>query len=309
MTSYTIEPERRTLHGTFSREFPPILEIAPGDTVVYRALDAGWGLEPPHADGTARRRFEPRDPVLDAGHALCGPLAIRGARPGMALKVHINDLQPGSYGWTWAGGQPSVAGARLGIARETTLIWALDPAGMTARNQFGHTVALRPFMGVMGLPPDEPGLHSTTPPRHCGGNIDCRELVAGSTLYLPVTVQGALFSVGDGHAAQGDGEVSKTAIECPMARVELTFDLDESLRLRTPRAETPEGWITFGFHEDLNEAVLIALAGMLDLMEVRYGVERPEALALASAVVNLRVTQIANVVHGIHAVLPHGAVH
>jgi acetamidase/formamidase len=307
MTTYQLEPERRTLHGTFSREFPPVLTIAPGDTVVYRTLDAAWGLEPRPADDAAWRRFEPRDPARDAGHALCGPIAVAGAAPGMTLVVRINAIQPGSYGWTWAGGRPSWAGERLGLTRETRHRWTLDVAAGTGRDQFGHTIPLRPFMGVMGVAPAEPGQHPTAPPRATGGNIDCKELVVGSTLYLPVRVPGALFSVGDGHAAQGDGEVSKTAIECPMEHVSLTFDLADAPSLTTPRAHTPAGWITFGFHPDLNEATLLALADMLDLLGTLYDLERSEALALASVLVDLRITQIANGVHGVHAILPPDA--
>jgi acetamidase/formamidase len=160
----------------------------------------------------------------------------------------------------------------------------------------------------MGMPPDEPGLHSTAPPRFCGGNLDCKELSAGSTLYLPVSVPGALFSVGDGHAAQGDGEVCVTAIECPMDRVELTFHLHESPRLTAPRAHTAAGWITLGLHEDLNEAAFLATEAMLELMGEQYSLQRGDALALASLVVDLRVTQLVNGVRGVHAVLPHGAI-
>lgn len=308
MTLHLIEPERATLHGTFSREYPPVLEIEPGDTVRFRTLDAGWGLEAPGASGEPRRAFGPRDAERDGGHALCGPVAIRGARPGMVLGIRIEALLPGAYGWTSAGGWDSSFNRRLGMVevQERQLIWDLDAAAMIGRNEFGHRVALRPFMGVMGLPPDAPGMHPTAPPRRCGGNLDCKELVAGSVLYLPISVPGALFSVGDGHAAQGDGEVSGTAIECPMDRVDLTFTLHEDLRIATPRAETPAGAITLGVHERMEEAMFIALEAMLDLLQERHGVGRQEALALASVVVDLRVTQIVNGPYGVHAVLPHG---
>lgn len=180
---------------------------------------------------------------------------------------------------------------------------------MVGRNQYGQTIPLRPFMGILGMPPDEPGIHSTIPPRACGGNIDCKELVSGSTLYLPIAVPGALFSTGDGHAAQGNGEVSGTAIECPIEKAELTFFLHESIRLTTPRAHTPAGWLTLGFHEQLHEATIIALNAMLDLMCEQYKISRPQALALASVVVNLHITQIVNGgVMGVHALLPDGAI-
>jgi acetamidase/formamidase len=160
---------------------------------------------------------------------------------------------------------------------------------------------------VMGMPPAEEGQHKTQPPRVTGGNIDCKELVAGSTLYLPIAVTGGLFSTGDGHAAQGDGEVSNTAIECPMDDVKLTFHLYPDMHITTPRALTETCWLTFGFDESLNTAAQIALDAMLDLMVEHRGVTRADALALASVVVDLRITQIANKVLGVHAVLPHDA--
>jgi len=178
---------------------------------------------------------------------------------------------------------------------------------MTARNEKGHRIALRPFMGVMGMPPDELGIHSTAPPRPCGGNMDCKELIAGSTLYLPIPVEGALFSVGDGHAAQGDGEVCTTGVECPMERVELTFRLREDLSITNPRARTAAGWLTLGFSPDLNEAAFLATEGMLQLMGEQFALPRAEALALASLVVDLRITQVCNGTRGVHALLPHGA--
>jgi acetamidase/formamidase len=304
-----IEPEQATLHGAFSRELAPVLTIDPGDTVRYRTLDADWHVEPPSADRPPRR-FEARDPARDDGHALCGPIAIRGAEPAMTLGVRVDSVRPGPWGWTVAGGWDSPLNVRLGVEGEeskTRLAWTLDPDRRTAIDQHGHRVRLRPFMGVMGMPPDEPGLHSTVPPRTCGGNIDCKELTAGSTLYLPVQVPGCLFSTGDGHAVQGDGEASGLAIECPMERVDLTFSLHEDLRLRTPRAESEAGWITFGFDADLDEATAIALDAMLELMAELHHLDRADALALASLVVDLRVTQVVNGVQGVHAVLPHGA--
>jgi acetamidase/formamidase len=183
------------------------------------------------------------------------------------------------------------------------LRWALDPDTGRGRDASGRTVELRPFLGIMGMPPDAPGRHPTTPPRACGGNIDCKELVAGSTLYLPIPVDGALFSAGDGHALQGDGEVAGPALECPMEAAELEFHLRPDLDLARPRAHTPRGWVTFGFHETLDEAVALALADMVELLDERLGCGRREALALASLVVDLHVTQIVNGVRGVHALV------
>jgi acetamidase/formamidase len=157
------------------------------------------------------------------------------------------------------------------------------------------------------MPPAEAGVHPTSPPRTCGGNIDCKELVAGTTLFLPIPVDGALLSAGDGHAAQGDGEVSQLAIEAPVERARLTLSVRDDLPLAAPVAWTPKAWLTFGFNEDLDEAAALAIDGMLELMGREHGLERRESLALASVVVDLRVTQMVNGVQGIHARLAHNA--
>lgn len=309
MAIYTLEPEQGILHGSFSREFPPVLSIDSGDTVVFRTLDVGWGLEARKAPGVPHQTFSPRVPGRDDGHALCGPVAIRGAKPGMTLEVRINEIRPGSWGWTAAGGRDTEITRKLGIDSPTLLAWTLDADTMSGRDQYGRSIPLRPFMGVMGLPPDEPGVHSTVPPRFCGGNMDCKELVAGSTLYLPITVPEALFSTGDGHAVQGDGEVSGVGLECPMERVSLTFFLRDDIHLTTPRAQTPAGWVTLGSNSDMHEASLIALGAMLDLLEEYYHLPRSEALAFASLAVDLHISQIVNGgVFGVHALLPYGAI-
>jgi len=308
-TAHVIETAGPTLHGFFSRDYPPVLTVDPGDSVSFTTLDAFWGAGPSDpADLDHRPRSEHYREGY--GHALVGPVEVRGAEPGMVLEVRVDAVVPGTWGTTVAGGWPSVFNQRYGEVEGRTLhAWELDPVAMTGRNQHGHTVALRPFLGVMGMPPAEPGEHSTIPPRWHGGNLDCKELVTGSTLYLPVPVAGGLFSAGDGHAAQGDGEVSGTAIECPMDRVELTFGLRDDLELTAPAARTPAGdWLTFGLGDTLDDAAYAALEGMFALLVRRLGVSRRDAIALASVTVDLRVTQIVNQVVGAHAVLREGAI-
>ncbi len=308
MALHHIEPERATLHGRFSRDLAPALVIDSGDTVRYRTLDVTWGMEQHGAPGQPRKKFEPRRAELDDGPALHGPVAVRGTKPGMTLAIHIDVVQPVSWGWTWVGPSPFDAALKeaLGVAGapEIVLRWRLDTETMTGVSEHGHTVALRPFLGTMGMPPAEPGLHAGWPPRRTGGNMDCKELVAGSTLYLPVAVPGGLVSVGDGHAAQGDGEVGGSAIECPMERVDLRFVVHDDLCIEAPRAHTPNGWVTLGFGETLEAATAMALGEMLDLIESAFAVPRTEALALASVAVDTRITQLVNGIVGVHAVLP-----
>lgn len=305
MTLHLLEPTLATLHGHFSRELPPVLTIAPGDRVRFKTLDVRWGRLEHDDPFVAAEPFPGRDLERDPGHAICGPVWIEGACAGMALEVRVISLRVGGWGWTSAGGHPSPWNTKLGLdgPPSVPVRWALDPDTGIGRDAKGRTVELRPFLGVMGMPPDAPGRHPTSPPRACGGNIDCKELVQGSTLYLPIPVDGALFSAGDGHAVQGDGEVAGPALECPMQAAELEFHLRPELKLARPRAHTPRGWITFGFHDSLDEATALALSDMLDLLDERLGCGRREALALASLVVDLHVTQIVNGVRGVHAMV------
>jgi acetamidase/formamidase len=278
--------------------------------VVVRSLDAIGHLERQQKPGEERPlMFNPRK-----GHCLTGPIEVRGAEPGSVLAVRLVSLRPGDWGWTVAAARDNWLTRRLGLADgpPSWLLWELDVERGIGINDRGHSVALAPFLGVIGMPPDAAGEHSTTPPRAAGGgNIDCRELVAGSTLYLPVTVPGALLHLGDGHAAQGDGEVGGTAIECPMT-TEVVLDLITDPAIPGIHAVTPAGRITFGFHQDLNEAMAEALDAMLVWMQALLALDgddaKATALAVASTAVDLRVTQVANEAWGVHAVLPHGAI-
>jgi len=296
--------ERRTVHGHLSRDLPPVLSIDPDDSVVFSSPDSGWGIGPPSDDAGTREQFGPRDPELDAGHPLLGPVEVRGADEGATLTVHVDELRVGAWGLTRSAGYPTPLNERLGVADgdTQTLVWQLDADAGTGFDQFGRKVSLRPFLGVMGMPPPEPGVYSTHPPRRWGGNIDCSELGEGATLYLPVPVYGALFSAGDGHARQGDGEVGQLAIEAPMERARLTLSLAD-VELENPVARIDGAWLAFGFDEDLDEAAAQAVDGMLELMGREHGFERRDALALASVVVDLRITQLVNGVKGVHAVL------
>lgn len=312
MALHTLQPERATLHGQFSPDLPPALVVDSGDTVRYRTLDVSWGMEQHGAPGTPRRKFEPRTSPLDDGPALCGPVAVRGALPGMTLEIQILHLRPAPWGWTYAGPSPFTdrLRARLGLADAAPVLirWRLDLAAMRAKSEAGLHVPIRPFLGIVGLAPGEPGLHSGWLPGRTGGNMDCRELVAGSRLFLPVAAPGALASVGDGHAAQGDGEVGGTAIECAMDRVDVRLLLHEGLAIEGPRAHTPAGWITLGFGPTLDEAAADALDAMIGWIAAATGRSRAEALALASVAVDLRVTQLVNGTVGAHALLPRGVI-
>ena len=235
MTSHSLLPTPGTVTDVFDRDRPPVLTIDPGDTVVAGSLDASGYLSRQRWPGDAR----PRMLSASRGHCLTGPIAVRGAEPGATLAVRFVSLRSADWGWTVAASQDNRLTRRLGVqgGPPSWLLWEIDADGGQAYTDTGYTVPIAPFLGVVGMPPAEPGEHSTIPPRpEGGGNIDCRELVAGSTLYLPVTVPDALLCLGDGHAAQGDGEVSGTAIECAMT-TEVVVDLDRPAGPGHPRRD------------------------------------------------------------------------
>lgn len=308
-SSYIIEPERRTLHGQFNQDLPPVLIIDSGESILYRTLDVSWGMGQHPLSGTYRPKFEPREGERDAGPALCGPVAIRGAEPGMVLEILFEEIQPVDWGWTYTGdtGFNTNLLTKLGLAETPGRIvrWTLDMAQKTGVSELGYQVSLNPFLGTIGMPLAKAGWQNGWHPKRTGGNIDCKELTVGSCLYLPIEVPGGLVSVGDGHARQGDGEVAGSAIECCMERVQVRYTLHPPTPITQPYANTATGWLTFGFNKDLEEATVIALNSMLQLLNWQYGLNKQDALAIASAVVDLHITQMVNGVKGVHAILPH----
>jgi acetamidase/formamidase len=312
---YFMESTSETLHGFFDKDLQPALTIESGETVVYKTLDSAWGMEKRPGLGQPRSKFnglsENRQ-HKQFGHALLGPVYIKGAKPGNTLEVKINEIVVGDYGWISAGGFPSYWNQETNMVNEPecTLDFDLDKDTLIGKSRFGnfnYRVKLSPFMGVMGMPPNLPGRHSTIVPRSSGGNVDCKELVEGSILYLPISVEGGLFSIGDGHAVQGDGEVCGPALECPMEKVSVTLTVRDDITIQVPRAKTKTGWLTMGFHEDLDQAMWMALNEMILLMTELYDIPRTEAYAYASMVVDLRITQIVNTNKGVHAFLAHDA--
>jgi acetamidase/formamidase len=301
-----LEATSATTADVFSNDHRPVLTIEPGERVTVASLDASGHLERQRTPG----QQQPTMFGSGRGHCLTGPIEIRSAAPGDVLAITLHTMTPGEWGWTVAGGRDTRIARCVGIADSAPawLLWDLDAERGVATESRGFVRPLRPFLGVLGVAPRASGEHSTIPPRAgCGGNIDCRELVAGSTLYLPVEVDGALLYLGDGHAAQGDGEVGGTAIECPMT-TELTVDVVRERPVPGVHAQTPSGSITFGFDADLNAATGAALDAMVTWLTVRFDLDRATALALASVCVDLRITQIANETWGVHAVLAPDAI-
>lgn len=289
-----------TIHGAhhhfgWDNSFQPVETVAPGSTIFFECQDSSAGQLTPDSklEDVINLDFGKINPVT-------GPIFVDGAEPGDAVKVTIHQFEPSGFGWT-----ANIPGFGL-LADQFTdpalHIWKYDPSSM-APSLFGPggQVPLKPFAGTIGLAPGEVGLHSIVPPRRVGGNMDIRDLSVGAELYLPVEVEGGLFSIGDTHAAQGDGEVCGTAIESPM-NVTVTLDLEKGANLRMPRFTTPgpvtrhldeKGYeVTTGIGEDLFEGARAAVSQMVDMLSGRYNMAPVEAYMLCSVCGDLRISEI-----------------
>lgn len=289
--TYALTAER--VHYQWDNSLAPLLRVRSGDRVTFQTRDAGDGAIKP---GTTIDQLDLSRPFR--GHPLTGPVWVEDAEPGDTLEVAIVGLQTGGHGWTRF--SPGRGLLPDDFTTPYLKVWDLgqDPTPLKP----GVAVPLEPFLGVMGVAPAEPGAHSTLPPRRNAGNIDTKQLTAGARLYLPVLVPGALFSCGDGHAAQGDGEVCITAIETGLVGT-FKLTLRDDMRLAWPMAETPTHMITMAFDPDLDDCVVVALRSMIDLVCARTGIDRYQAYALCSLAADLRITQVVNGNKGVHVML------
>lgn len=294
-----------TIHGAqhhfgWDNSIAPVQRVEPGETILFHCHDSSAGQLGPSSTvaDVAALDFGKINPVS-------GPIWLEGAEPGDAVKVTLESFAPQAQngkGWGWTANIPGFGLLADQFTDPSLHIWSYDPDSM-APSMFGTEAAvpLKPFAGTIGNALAEPGLHSIVPPRRVGGNMDIRDLSAGTTLYLPVEVAGALFSVGDTHAAQGDGEVCGTAIESPMDVV-LTLDLVKDANLKMPRFTTPgpvthhldaKGYeVTTGIGPDLMAASRDAVAGMIDFLCATRKMAAVDAYMLVSTCGDLRISEI-----------------
>ena len=282
-------------HFGWNRDNPPVATIAPGETVEFHPVDSSGG------------QLTSRSTLADLGkldfakvNPVAGPVYIDGAEPGDAIKVTLLDFAPS--GWGWTANIPGFGLLADQFKDPALHIWTYDAQSMSpAMFGPGGRVPLKPFCGTIGLAPAEPGTHSVVPPRRMGGNMDIRDMAAGTELYLPVEVAGGLFSVGDTHACQGDGEVCGTAIESPCS-VAAKFELVKHANLAFPRFTTPgpvsrhldgKGYeATTGIGPDLMESARAAVSQMIDLLSSRYNMNPVDAYMLCSVCGDLRISEI-----------------
>jgi acetamidase/formamidase len=282
-------------HHGWDNSLAPAIHITPGEALEFEVADASGGQlsATSSAADLARLDFSRINPVT-------GPVFLDGAEPGDVLQVTVLSFAPS--GWGWTANIPGFGLLADDFKEPALHLWRYDARTLSPA-LFGHwgRVPLKPFTGTIGVAPAEPGAHSIIPPRRIGGNMDVRDIAAGTVLYLPVEVAGALFSVGDTHAAQGDGEVCGTAIESPM-RVALRFDLVKQQPLAYPRFTTSgpvtrhldaHGYeVTTGIGPDLMQAARAAVRSMIGLLVRQYNMPAIDAYLLCSVCGDLRISEI-----------------
>jgi acetamidase/formamidase len=282
------------VHTRWNNRLTPALEIESGDAVEFTCLDSSGGQVTPR---TSLDEYQ----QIDRGriHTITGPVHVRGARPGDVLEVRIRRVD--HHGWGWTSIVPGLGSLPERFDRPYLFLWQLD--GEVSRSMPGVTLPLAPFLGIMGVAPSEEGEFRTRPPGSFGGNLDVRQLVPGSTLYLPVYNDGALFSAGDGHAAQGDGEVCINGIEAPMT-AELQLTVRRDFRLDQPFAELPPmqhrgpdlgSWAFIQSAENPMDAVRGVIHRAVDFLAKRRGLTEEQAYLLCSVALDLRISQCVNV--------------
>lgn len=305
---YTLEPTPKTIEwGYYDASVPPVLRIRSGDTVEIHTLitsspqrleDAG--IPPNQVEQPLRDIFQQVTVKGPGPHILTGPIYIEDAQPGDALEIRMPSIRL-AVPYAYNSSNPGTGFLAEDYPSAKMKIIPLDEKRGVAHFADGIDLPLRPFFGSMGVaPPELSGRISSRPPWIHGGNIDDRELVAGTILYLPVHVRGALFEVGDGHAGQGHGEVDGTAMETSLIGT-FQFIVRKDMHIRWPRAETPASFITMGLHEDLNEATKIALRELIDFLMKEKHLSHDDAYMLASVAADLSITELVDANKGVQA--------
>ena len=297
-----------TRWGTFSAGYAPVLTVQSGDSVIMECVSGARDMMPPPELGLA---VPPALLAIQAAgyphmgaHILTGPVAIEGAEPGDTLEVQIDAIEFGAD-WGFTAFRPLGGTLPEDFPYRRIAHSPIDRVARTCSPPWGGTIPLAPFFGVMGVAPrPEYGVISTKEPREHGGNLDNKELGVGASLFLPVWVPGALFSTGDGHGVQGDGEVCINALEMCLTGT-FTFVLHKS-RLVFPRGETATHWISMGLNEDLDLAMKQALREMIAFIVARSTLTADDAYRFCSLAVDFRVTQTVNGEKGVHGMLKKG---
>ncbi|WP_201783345.1 acetamidase/formamidase family protein [Hymenobacter sp. AT01-02] len=310
-TTHQLKPTPSTVAwGFYDAAAKPVLRIKSGDKVEVQTLITssparleGAGVAPAQVEQSLRDIYQEVSNKGPGGHILTGPIYVEGAEPGDVLEVRIRKVELAiPYAYNAFGPTSGFLPEDFGYAKMRII--PLDKKRMVANFAPGIEVPLRPFFGSMGVaPPPAAGRINSAPPGIHAGNLDNKELVAGTTLFIPVHVPGALFEVGDGHAGQGNGEVDITALETSLTGT-LEFIVRKDLHLTWPRAETPTDFITMGTDVDLTKATKVALREMIDFLMKEKGLSHDNAYMLASVAANMEITQLVDGTMGVHSMIP-----
>jgi acetamidase/formamidase len=310
---HVVESNDQTVHlGVYDTTLDPILKIDSGDTISY-----------PNTWSHFLNQMQPGVPVETLAklrvsnpgrgpHSIIGPVYVNGAEPGDVLEVRYKRIRP--FDWGAVFNNPGSLGTGL-LAQDfpegQVKYLKLDLGNMTGEFNRNIHVPLRPFQGTLGVaPPDgyypalTPGVTSSVPPGPHGGNTDLSEMIEGSTMFIPVWKPGALIYTGDSHAVQGDGEINLSALETRMQELRIQVVLHKQKNFAWPVAETPTHWITLGLDKDLNVAMTLAARNAINFLSARADLTKPDAYALCSIAVSFRVTQVVDIVRGVHAMIP-----
>jgi acetamidase/formamidase len=301
--AHRLDASVETVHwGYFDAGLPARLEVESGSTVIVDTVSGFPDVAPDAAYAANHREIVTRLAPQPGPHILTGPIAVRGAMPGDVIEVRIKAIEL-TADWGWNVIRPLRGALPEDFPHFERRVIPLDREAMTATLPWGPTIPLQPFFGILATAPrPEYGRVSSVEPREYGGNVDCKEYVPGTSVFLPVFVPGGNFSCGDGHAVQGDGEVCLTALEtCLRGTFELL--LHKEMPLAMPRAITPTHYISLGLHEDLDDAAKQALREMIAWLVALKGWTRSEAYVFCSLACDLRVTQLVDGNKGIHAMV------
>ena len=310
---HVVESNDKTVHlGVYDTTLDPILKIDSGDTISY-----------PNTWSHFLNQMQPGVPIETLAklrvsnpghgpHSIIGPVYVNGAEPGDVLEVRYKRIRP--FDWGAVFNNPGSLGTGL-LAQDfpegQVKYLKIDFPNMVAEFKRNIHIPIRPFQGTLGVappdgfyPPLSPGVTSSVPPGPHGGNTDLSEMVEGSTMFIPVWKPGALIYTGDSHAVQGDGEINLSALETRMQELRIEVVLHKQKNFAWPVAETPTHWITLGLDKDLNVAMALAARNAIDFLAAHADLTRLDAYALCSIAVSFRVTQVVDIVRGVHAMIP-----
>lgn len=299
MRTHSIKLKPEHIHGAFHTDLNSILNIQSGDYVILKTADVMWGIEQHGGEQEPRKRIREQSGDKDNGPALVGPVHVEGLYAGDTLAIYFRKIEPSDWGWTWNESTFYDSVHESGQGR--LLRWNIEKANNCAVSEEGVKIPLCPFIGTIGMPSNEIRWQSGWKPQRTGGNMDCKWLQEGSTLFLPAETEGGLLSLGDGHAAQSNGEITGSAVECMMDCIHLQLTKRE-FHIEGPIVENEHALIYLGFGDTLEEAIHEVFRS-IRLSEIIETDKRMKIIRHASVLLDFEITQVVNPLVGVHGIV------